>query len=253
MPYLSRTEIEAIACRVIAAYVALPAHQDQMVTAVDPGVLAEDLLGLSVEYHRLSLGGAIHGATSFAPLNVLVYDDPEHPEYCSLDGKTIFIEQELWENSSKTGRRHFTIAHEASHQIYKMLYPKEYLGNTYYRKIHYYTDSSFRSSDKWDEWRTNALAAAILMPADMLRLNMVDFGLGERLQSIHRADRNYTNFIRLACLMGVSTQALAIRMKQLELLGSYYLGNPTDLITAVVGDDEIDGIKEWRKQWREST
>ena len=239
MPYLSRTEIEAIACRVIAAYVALPAHQDQMVTAVDPGVLAEDLLGLSVEYHRLSLGGAIHGATSFAPLNVLVYDDPEHPEYCSLDGKTIFIEQALWENSSKTGRRHFTIAHEASHQIYKMLYPKEYQSGLHCRTIHYYSDSPSRSPDDWDEWRTNALAAAILMPSDMLRLNMADLGLGEKLKSLYRGGRDYERFRLLALQMGVSTQALAIRMQQLGLLGSYYFGNSNDLITAIAGDDEV--------------
>ena len=253
MPYLTRNEIEVIARRVVTAYLKLPTHKGEMVTTVDPELLAKEVLGLNVECHRLSLTGNIHGLTVFGKVAVAIYDDPEHSDYYFLDGKTILIEKELQENSAKIGRYHFTIAHEASHQIYKMLYPKEYLGNTYYRKIHYYTDSSFRSSDKWDEWRTNALAAAILMPADMLRLNMVDFGLGERLQSIHRADRNYTNFIRLACLMGVSTQALAIRMKQLELLGSYYLGNPTDLITAVVGDDEIDGIKEWRKHWREST
>lgn len=249
MPYLTKGEIEAIAQRVVTAYFKLPMQEEQLPTAIDPEQLAKELLGLTVEYHHLSPEGNIHGLTVFGDVAVSIYDDPDHPEDCFLNGKTILIEKELQENSAMIGRCHFTIAHETSHQIYKMLYPKEYLGAARYRKIHYYTDSPSRSPNYWDEWRTNALAAAILMPADMLRRNMAELGLGERLHKIHRADSSYLNFIRLAWKMGVSVQALAIRMKQLELLDFYYLGNPIDLITAVVDDDEIE---EWKKQWLKS-
>jgi len=238
MPYLTRNQIETIARRVTSAYVQLPIHQGQMVTIVDPELLAENLLGLTVQYHHLSPTGYIHGLTVFGKTAVTVYDDPEHPTDCFLDGKTILIEKELQENAAKTGRCHFTIAHEASHQIFKMLYPKEYLNSIRCRTVHYYMDSPSRSPDDWEEWRTNALAAAILMPADMLRLNMADFGLDKKLRLLQRRTREYEKFLYLSWMMKVSVQALALRMKQLGFLESYYLGDPNDLITAIVGDDD---------------
>lgn len=242
MPYLTREEIETIARRVTSAYLRLPIHEEQMVTTIDPELLAEELLGLSVEYHRLSPAGDIHGLTAFGDTAVLVYDNPEQVDYCFLDGKTILVEKELCENTAKTGRCHFTIAHEASHQIYRMLFPKAYSNAICCRTVHYY--SSTAPPGDWEEWRTNALAAAILMPADMLQVNMANLGLEEKLPFLRRKDRYFGKFLQLAWMMGVSTQALTIRMKQLGFLGGYYLGNPDDLITAVVGDDETD---EWRK------
>lgn len=238
MPYLTGNEIEAIAQRVVTAYRKMPALDDGNITAVDPELLAEELLGLTVEYHRLSPTGQVHGLTVFGDAAVSIYDDPEHPDFCFLDGKTILIEKELQENSSKIGRRHFTIAHEASHQIYRMLFPKAYRNSAYFRTIHYYTDFSDRSPNDWEEWRTNVLAAAILMPADLLRRNMAELGLGEKIHKLHQGDSNHLNFIFLAHRMGVSTQALAIRMQQLGLLEHCYLRWHPVNITAVVEDNE---------------
>ena len=38
----------------------------------------------------------------------------------------------------KLGRCNFSLAHEGSHQILKMLYPQDYDANPQIQKIHYY-------------------------------------------------------------------------------------------------------------------
>lgn len=242
MPYLTRNEIEAIAQRVTTAYKKLPANQGRPLTRIDPDQLATDLLGLTVEYHTLSQTGSVHGLTAFGEVLVPVYDDPNYPSDCLLDGKTILIEKSLMEDHARIGRWHFTVSHEASHQIYRMLFPKAYQTAIHCRTVHYYTSTA--PPGDWEEWRTNALAAAILMPADILQANMENLGLEEKLPFLRRRDKYFEKFLRLSGVMEVSTQALAIRMKQLGFLERYYLGNPDDLITAVAGDDETD---KWRK------
>lgn len=230
MPYLTRNEIERIAQRVIAAYRKLPSHQGRSCWFIDPALLATDLLGFIVEYHALSPAGNVHGLTTFSDAEITIYDNPDKPESFLLDGKTILVEKKLIENYAYYGRWHFTVAHEASHQIYKMLYPKEYLADARYRAVHYY--SSPRSPTDWDEWRVDCLASAILMPEELLRRNIAKVGLDEKITILHRACEDYRPFCRVAFNLGVSTAALALRMKRLGLLDSYYLGNPNDLITA---------------------
>lgn len=230
MPYLTRNEIERIAQRVITAYRKLPSQQGHTCWFIDPALLATELLGLKVEYHALSPAGNIHGLTVFSDAEIIIYDNPEEPENYLLDGKTILIERKLIENYAYYGRWHFTVAHEASHQIYRLLYPKEYLAGARYRTVHYY--SSPRSPDDWDEWRVDSLASAILMPEDLLRQSIAEAGIDRKITMLHRACKDYRPFCHVAINLGVSTAALALRMKRLGLLDSYYLGNPNDLITA---------------------
>ena len=230
VPYLTRNEIERIAQRVITAYRKLPSQQGYPCWFVDPELLATELLGLRVEYHALSPMGNIHGLTVFSDAEIPIYDDPEKPESFLLDGKTILVERKLVENYAYYGRWHFTVAHEASHQIYKMLYPKEYLAGARYRTVHYYT--STRSPDDWDEWRVDTLASAILMPEDLLRQSIAKVGIDRKITMLHRACMEYRSFCHVAVNLGVSTAALALRLKRLGLLDSYYLGDPNDLITA---------------------
>lgn len=230
MPYLTRNEIERIAQRVVSAYCKLPVHEGYSCRSIDPSILATDLLGLKVEYHALSPAGNIHGLTVFSDAEIIIYDNPEEPENYPLDGKTILVERKLIENYAYYGRWHFTVAHEASHQIYRLLYPKEYLAGARYRTVHYY--SSHRSPDDWDEWRVDSLASAILMPEDLLRPSIAEVGIDRKITMLHRACKEYHPFCHVAINLGVSTAALALRMKRLGLLDSYYLGNPNDLITA---------------------
>lgn len=55
------------------------------------------------------------------------------------------------------------------------------------------------------------------------------------------APREYACFCEMAAHMGVSRQALAIRLKQLGLLEQDYLKDPYALVNVVPEDGEIPG------------
>lgn len=243
MPYLSRYDIELIAQRVISAYRKHFDHYGQEVDMVQPNLLVCDMLGLSVRHHALSRSGKILGLTSCGAVDVQIFDKPESPEYYHLDGKTLLIDSGLRADNANKGRYNFTLIHEACHQIYRMLFPKEYTSGITRRKVHYCTtNASYRDGD-WEEWRTNTLASAILMPADMVLNNMIAFGLGNRLRMLNKvfASPDYKKFEQMANYMGVSKQALAIRLKQLTLLDLDYLQDPYALVN-VFPDEEGQNV-----------
>lgn len=98
MKYLSRNDLETISGRVIAAYKRLPAISDQAPERVDIDFLCQELLGLRIDYARLSLNGEKIGLTSSCDIGVEVFpEDPSSTEeqYYMLDGKTILIESDL--------------------------------------------------------------------------------------------------------------------------------------------------------------
>ena len=245
MQRLSRKDIEAIAKRVTAAYKKLPFLQGQQPDRILPELLAHDLLGLTTEFHTLSRNGGILGLTACGEVDVQIYDDPKHPEFFHLDGKTLLIDLGLTKEGTSIGRYHFTLTHEASHQIFKMLFPREYTSPVRLRQIHYCTATLVSSEDYWEEWRTNALTSAVLMPEEMVRSNMVTFGLGEKLHMLNRvyAAEEYTRFSDMADHMGVSKQALAIRMKGLGLLEREFLQDPHALVNVCPDDKEIEYLR----------
>ena len=64
LKYLSRNDLETIGGRVIAAYKRLPAISGQALERVDIDYLCQELLGLRIDYARLSLNGEKIGLTS---------------------------------------------------------------------------------------------------------------------------------------------------------------------------------------------
>ena len=53
------------------------------------------------------------------------------------------------------------------------------------------------------------------------------------------ANGDYQKFCSMADCMGVSKQALAIRMKNLGLLGKDYLKNPYEMLNLYMEDNEL--------------
>lgn len=238
--YLSRYDIEAIAGRVIAAYRKLPALRGKQTQKVQPELLICDLLGLSMDYYILSPKGDILGLTTCSAAVVSIFNNLERSEYYFLDGRTVLIDSRLLSEQANIGRRHFTQVHEASHQIFNMLFPEQYAVSTPVQ-IHYCTNK--RRIHDWEEWRTNALTSAILMPYDMVRSNMVEFGLGTRIYRLNKvfAPDEYNRFCEMANYMEVSKQALAIRLQQLGLLKENYLKNPYELVD-IFPDEEEENV-----------
>lgn len=231
MVRLSRNDIEQIAERILIQYRKLPEVQKKKMYRVDPELLLTKVLGLNIEYGHLSIDGSILGLTSFEEVEVEVLDYTDMETFVSLDGKTVIIEEDLHNDSTQIGRFNFTLMHEGSHQIFKKLFPNEYgckKPNT--SPVHYHTYNSEKNKPikDWEEWQANTLAAAILLPKDLIDYGMFLFGLGKKIKCLNRITNfeTYQKFSALADFLGASKSALAIRMKQLNLLEKEYLDNP---------------------------
>ena len=231
MPYIKKSTMEEIAERVLAAYWLLPEAKKGTATRVVPELLAQEIVGLSIEYWHLSPDMSILGQTSCQPGYVEVADGQGNLRSVFMTGSKILIEQELRDDPSQFGRHNYTVMHETCHQIFKILFPQFYLQNL----VHF-----CRANDQkgdWEEWRTNYLASAILMPKSLIIRNMEAAGLGKTLPRLNRIfdTADYDRFCEVADRLGVSKTALSIRMEDLGLLKENYLKDPHSLPRISVG------------------
>ena len=197
-------ELEALARLVYRAYAALPEADGRQ---VDPALLAGKLLRLKVVYRRLSRDGSILGITSPAPVGVPVLTS-DGQDWFFLDGRTILLEERLRLPWASPGRRRFTLMHEIGHRL---------LG----------------ASGAGNEGQANRLASALLMPEVLLRRNLraVSWRTGP-LPDRRLDPERHRAFAALAETMGVSRQALGIRMEQLGLTGqSGWMLRPVPVLT----------------------
>lgn len=244
MKYLSRNDLETIGGRVIAAYKRLPAISGQALERVDIDFLCQELLGLRIDYARLSLNGEKIGLTSSCDIGVEVFpEDPNSTEeqYYMLDGKTILIESDLMKEGANIGRRNYTVSHESCHHILKILFPHDYGAQASGRSVHCCYRSN-RGNGDWEEWQVETLAAMILLPPECVVRSMERFGLGTQMRLLNRvfAPADYKKFEAMASFMGASKTALSIRMMQLGLLKRNDLSDPYSLVR--VDMDEEDRI-----------
>ena len=243
MPYLSKQEIECIGNRVIRAYKRLNQAEDRILEKVDIEDLARSLLGLQVQYHRLSADGSVLGVTAFSELSYRIFDQLEDIEYADMDGRTVLIDRDLRADQTQVGRKNFTIAHETSHHILHMLYPENYGVQYRYRtELLYRAGLGMHGPKDRDEWQADALASVILLPEESVRAAMDQFGLGPKMHRLNRvfSPVEYEQFSEMAEYLNVSKTALAIRMTTLDLLEENYLGRPYDIASVYPDNDDSD-------------
>jgi len=197
---LPEEELEALAGLVYRAYAALPEADGRR---VDPEKLAEKLLGLRVVYRRLSRDGSILGVTAPESVGVPVVEEGG-TGWFFLDGRTVLLEERLLGPWGNSGRRSFTLMHEVGHRL---------LGWT------------------GDEGQVNRLASALLMPRTLLRRNLRAAAWRPGPLPDRRLDpERFGTFAALAETMGVSRQALAIRMERLGLTEGGWTLRPTPVL-----------------------
>ena len=225
MKYLSRNDLETIGGRVIAAYKRLPAISGQALERVDIDFLCQELLGLRIDYARLSLNGEKIGLTSSCDIGVEVFPkDPNSTEeqYYMLDGKTILIESDLMKEGANIGRRNYTVSHESCHHILKMLFPHDYGAQASGRSVHCCYRSN-RGNGDWEEWQVETLAAMILLPPECVVRSMERFGLGTQMRLLNRvfAPADYKKRNNLAARdLSKSIAELNAKLLMLEQLRS---------------------------------
>ena len=242
MKQLKRTDIEQIGNRIFNAYRKLPCVSSHgHISRVDPDVVLNCILGVDIQYHHLSEDGLTYGMTSTGELGVSLCD---MDELFILDGKTVLIEKNMLKNPKMAGRCNFTKCHEASHHIFKMLYPNDYGSENdgtptkvYFSRERMYSPHQPRD---WEEWQADTLASYILMPEDLIRQGMFWLDMGEQINILNKkfSPYMYEKFCMLADKLGASRSALAYRMEKLGLIKENHLSNPYIVF------DRINIIKE---------
>ena len=242
MKQLKRTDIEQIGNRIFNAYRKLPCVSSHgHISRVDPDVVLNCILGVDIQYHHLSEDGLTYGMTSTGELGISLCD---MDELFILDGKTVLIEKNMLKNPKMAGRYNFTKCHEASHHIFKILYPNDYGSENdssptkvYFSRERMYSPHQPRD---WEEWQADTLASYILMPEDLIRQGMFWLDMGEQINILNKkfSPYMYEKFCMLADMLGASRSALAYRMEKLGLIKENHLSNPYIVF------DRINIIKE---------
>ena len=231
MVKLSRYDIEKIAERVIRAYKKLPIFEGKRIYNISPQKLLDNILDLKTEYCHLSLDRLTLGATiPRVAGEIEIFDACDVSKTFLLDGRTVLIEQDLRDDVSQTGRLNMTKAHEAGHHIFELLFPGEYSGTS--RKLRYCKEKTKPVIEDWEEWQVETLASAVMMPKDIVRQALFIFGYDDKIPIINRkyAKRDYQQFSMIADFLGVSKQALSIRLSQLGLVGRNDFDDPDSLL-----------------------
>lgn len=241
MRFYSTDEIEYISRRVYKAY-KKTAGFAEMPMQVIPEQLA-DILGLTFDYRHLSRDRLTLGLTSFEDGDgVEVFDNPNEDFYV-LDGRTMLIEEDLQNDENKLGRCNFTKAHEVCHHIMHLLYPMDFGRGPAERKVlHYRLNNKATGKIAHMEHIVDRVTSAVLMPEELVKSNMAMYGLPGRIEVLNRLVGNgcYSRFCVMAEGMGVSKQALAIRLKGLGLLDQDYLRNPYEMLNVYKEENELD-------------
>ena len=233
MKYLSRRDIEIISDKIIYKYKQLPEVDGKNLCRVEPDLLIEKLLGLTIAYEHLSPDGSILGGYSPDEIAIEVFDSDEGTTLYATDANTLLIEKDLQEDKSRVGRCNYTKMHEAGHYIMGRLDK----GSS--RPAHYYRVNKGRHKiTNWQEWQADTLASFLLMPQECVMRCLHEFGLDNGiavLNSLYRPEE-YCRFLMMSRYMGVSKQALAIRLKQLGMLGECYLEHPKKILDIEYGE-----------------
>lgn len=216
---LFRNNLEDIAADALRDYYRVIRPSDT--SRIDPQALSERVLGISIVHQKLSLNGDILGMTAPFPMDVKVWRGEETSLF-TLDGRSIIIDSDLYLSEAGNSRYNYTLAHEIGHQLLFMTYPQEYGPLVLRRttKAHYRKCENGQKITDWEEWYANTLASLILMPKVLVMKCLGEFNLPPHIHNLNDPypTGQYRKFCQMAKHLGVSRQALAIRLQQLEVL-----------------------------------
>ena len=124
---------------------------------------------------------------------------------------------------SEEGKRRFTIAHEAAHNIFD----RDSGGRC---EVHFYSGfdaqreysmDEFRERMNICEWQANAMAAAILMPRFLVEQALQKYAGRSSLPIYGNtilSQRSKKVIDKMVSVLGVSCSSLVIRLRELDLL-----------------------------------
>lgn len=225
---LSYKDINSIGTKIIKSYENLIGREIDRVDIVD---LLDKLYQVNVDYYSLSRNQNILGLASPREMAVEIYNDGQ-PLLVQIGLHLVLVDKSLLDQNM-LGRRNFTIAHEGAHQI---LFRMETNKTDLSLRTSYKGESEHRliSKNDWEEWQANTLASCLLLPEKQVRRVFWMMFSETYINSIHPIyKRNYIPFVAMAAYFGVSKEALAIRLRQLKLIGVYMPENPLSIYQEV--------------------
>lgn len=215
MKWLSNASIDALGNSLMRKYMSGKANN---LLSVDIEGFVRDYLKLPVVYHRFAendatkLGFISDGRT---PLNIFFGNKIIQKVFPK---GTIVIEEYLMKKS-ETGRRRFTIAHEAAHYIMD----RSLATASFHREFDgekTYSPDELKATFNIAETNVDRLAAALLMPEYLIRNYLTqskrEYGIFIYDDGFIRPEDNC--FLQMmAADIGTSVTALLIRIKELGL------------------------------------
>lgn len=90
------------------------------------------------------------------------------------------------------------------------------------------------------EWQANVMASCLLMPRELVRKTMQEFGLEKKSRQVNKIylASDYSKLLRMAEKLGVSKTALSIRLNQLGLMDRYFF-TPNSNVEILPTKEEI--------------
>ena len=202
---LSRKDIESISRKILSEYLKLV---DKRLNRIDPIDFAEKMCGIRFEFTDLRSDGRLLGVTSYGEIEINIPSGNGERRCLMLDGRTAYIDQSLVDEGN-TGRLNFTMMHEAAHQMLGILFPNEYNFEKQPVICRFAEERCSRPITNWSEWQTNVLASSLLLPRELVKKKLFQFGMGEKIRLLNRvyASKEYMQFSALAEYLGVSKTA----------------------------------------------
>lgn len=200
---------------------------------IDIERLVEEYLGITIKYDTLSDSLEVYGISAFKDAVIDIFRNGK-VEQLNLKANTILLELALCcEELNAT--RHFTVGHEAAHQILRRWERQNCkLATDNQPAVAFSRKNNTPPSDRnWNEWQANTLGAALIMPRRLVEECLFRFGSTQKLTLYGRDSLdgegkqivdNIKNFL------GVSKTSVLIRLKQLGLV-EYKSMNEYDEIT----------------------
>ena len=216
MLILSRKDLEALAVQILRD--ALPFPLDNGTRCIPIEQLARYYLGLETRYEKLCDWGELIGLTTFAGIMLKLRRNLRE-ETITVEADTILLDESLNPPEMKP-RRRFTVAHECAHQILSR-YEEAIMGHSRRSKFQLgqtYSCRELSNKSDWEEWQANVLASVLLMPKTVVEYVLELCGVTEvfHLNGNKPGDFDeWSKYMKAAKTLGVSKQALAIRLWQL--------------------------------------
>lgn len=176
---------------------------------------AEYYLGLNFDYAKLSMDGSTLGCICFNDGLLEVYKEDGNSGYIKTKKGTIIIDSQA-EKNSIPARTNFTIMHECAHWILHREYYQK-VSKFDFEKFVYVSDKTRikMTSDEIKEWQANYLAAALLMPKDVV-IEKLKWLLG--VKNLDKLIVSQPIISEMAKSFNVSKQAMNIRLKNLNII-----------------------------------